>query len=280
MRWIGQRESSNVEDRRGMSFGRPAAIGGGGIVVVLLALLLGVDPRAILTGLQGTGSDVQPVDVPTSQPTDEMGKFVSTVFADLEDTWTGIFQERGEAFHSPTLVLFTDATPTQCGYGEAAMGPFYCPVDEKVYIDLAFYQELDQRFGAPGDFAQAYVLAHEVGHHVQKLLGIMDRVQRASAGLSEEDLRALSVRQELQADCLAGVWGAYAAKRNLLEPGDVEEGLQAAAAIGDDVIQRQTTGRVAPETWTHGSSAQRLKWFKRGLQSGNIDDCNTFEGNP
>jgi len=279
MRWRGQRESTNVEDRRGMSFGRPAAIGGGGIVAVLIALLLGVDPRAILTGLQGTGSDVQ-VNVPTSQPSDEMGKFVSTVFADLEDTWTRIFQERGESFRSPTLVLFTDATPSQCGFGEAAMGPFYCPLDEKVYIDLAFYQELDQRFGAPGDFAQAYVLAHEVGHHVQNLLGIMDRVQRVSAGLSEEDTRALSVRQELQADCLAGVWGAHASQRDLLEPGDVEEGLRAAAAIGDDVIQRQTTGRVAPETWTHGSSAQRLQWLRRGLESGNIDDCNTFEDNP
>jgi len=279
MRWRGERESTNVEDRRGMSFGRPAAIGGGSIVVVLLAMLLGVDPRAILTGLQGTGSDVQ-VNVPTSQPTDEMGKFVSTVFADLEDTWTGIFKEHGETFHSPTLVLFTDATPTECGYGESAMGPFYCPIDEKVYIDLGFYQELDQRFGAPGDFAEAYVLAHEVGHHVQKLLGIMDRIQRMSAGLGEEDTRALSVRQELQADCLAGVWGAYAARRGILEPGDVEEGLRAAAAIGDDVIQRQTTGRVVPETWTHGSSAQRLKWLKRGLDSGNMDDCDTFEDNP
>ena len=280
MRWRGQRESTNVEDRRGMSFGRPAAIGGGGIVAVLLALLLGVDPRAILTGLQGTGSDVQPVDVPTSQPTDEMGQFVSTVFADLEDTWSGIFQQRGGTFQSPRLVLFTDATPSACGYGEAAMGPFYCPNDEKVYIDLGFYQELDQRFGAPGDFAQAYVLAHEVGHHVQKLLGIMERIQQMSAGLSDEDMRALSVRQELQADCLAGVWGAHASERNLLEPGDVEEGLRAAAAIGDDVIQRQTQGRVVPETWTHGSSAQRLEWLKRGLQSGNIDDCNTFEDNP
>jgi uncharacterized protein len=279
MRWRGQRESTNVEDRRGISFGRPAAIGGGGIVVVLIAMLLGVDPRAILTGLQGTGSEVsQPV--PTGAPSDEMGKFVATVFGDLEDTWTGIFQENGQSFRPPTLVLFTEATPTECGYGEAAMGPFYCPLDEKVYIDLAFYQELDQRFGAPGDFAEAYVLAHEVGHHVQKLLGIMQRVQQMSEGLAEEDIRALSVRQELQADCLAGVWGAYASQHGLLEPGDVEEGLRAAASIGDDVIQRQMTGRVAPETWTHGSSAQRLKWFRRGLESGQMSECDTFGETP
>lgn len=275
MRWRGQRQSTNVEDRRGMSFGgRGAAIGGGGIVIALIAVLLGVDPRAILVGLDD-GTTPTP-EVPTSQPTDEMGQFVSTVFADLEDTWTGIFSQSGESFRAPRLVLFTEATPTECGYGQAAMGPFYCPLDEKVYIDLAFYNELDQRFGAPGDFAQAYVLAHEMGHHVQKVLGIMDRIRQMSGGLSESDTRALSVRQELQADCLAGVWGAHARDRGILEAGDMEEGLNAASAIGDDMIQRQTTGRIQPETWTHGSSAQRLEWFRRGMESGNADDCDTF----
>ena len=275
MRWRGQRQSTNVEDRRGMRLGgRGAAIGGGSIVVVLLAMLLGIDPRAIMVGLEDGSAPIP--EVPTSQPTDEMGQFVSTVFADLEDTWTGIFGQSGNSFRSPRLVLFTEATPTECGYGQAAMGPFYCPLDEKIYIDLAFYNELDQRFGAPGDFAQAYVLAHEMGHHVQKVLGIMDRIRQMSGGLSESDTRALSVRQELQADCLAGVWGAHARDRGILEAGDMEEGLNAASAIGDDMIQRQTTGRIQPETWTHGSSAQRLEWFRRGMESGNVNDCDTF----
>ncbi|HET9232577.1 MAG TPA: neutral zinc metallopeptidase, partial [Candidatus Eisenbacteria bacterium] len=183
--------------------GRGAAIGGGSIVVVLLAMLLGIDPRAIMVGLDDGTSQVP--QVPTGTPTDEQGQFMATVYADLEDTWKGIFGQSGDSFRPPTLVLFTEATPTECGYGQAAMGPFYCPLDEKIYIDLAFYDELDKRFGAPGDFAQAYVLAHEMGHHVQKVLGIMDRIRQMSGGLSESDTRALSVRQELQADCLAGV---------------------------------------------------------------------------
>ena len=276
MRWRGQRQSTNVEDRRGMSFGgRGAAIGGGSIVVVLLAMLLGIDPRAIMVGLDN-GSTPAP-DVPTSQPTDEMGQFVSTVFADLEDTWTGIFGQSGVSFRAPRLVLFTEATPTECGYGQAAMGPFYCPPDRQLYLDLAFFRDLAQRFGAPGDFAQAYVIGHEVGHHVQNLLGIADDVRGMQRRASPRDANALSVLMELQADCLAGVWAHHANRdRNLLEPGDLEEGLRAAAAVGDDTIQKRTQGRVVPESFTHGSSEQRSRWFRRGLESGNPGDCDTF----
>jgi predicted metalloprotease len=281
MRWRGQRQSTRVEDRRGIGFGRPVAFGGGGIVLLgaLLMALLGVDPRGLLEGLNGTGSyiDQQPGTETRGPISDEAGQFVSTVFADLEDTWTGIFERSGGEFTPPGLVLFSDATPSECGVGSAMMGPFYCSRDGKVYIDLSFYDDLATRFGAPGDFAQAYVLAHEVGHHVQNLLGIMEEVQRLAAESSEAEQRALSIRQELQADCLAGVWGYHASQRGLLEPGDAEEGLQAAAAIGDDRIQRQTTGRVSPESWTHGSSEQRLYWLRRGLASGQVDDCDTFQ---
>jgi predicted metalloprotease len=200
--------------------------------------------------------------------------FASKVLADTEDTWQAIFQrETGRSYPPPTLVLFSDAVDSACGMNSAAVGPFYCPADQKVYIDLAFYRDLEQRFGAPGDFAQAYVIAHEVGHHVQNVTGVFEQVRRRSTAQTANDL---SVRQELQADCYAGVWGHYAAQKQLLDPGDLEEGLNAAAAIGDDRIQRRTQGRVTPESWTHGSSQQRVEWFKRGMESGRPDACDTF----
>jgi predicted metalloprotease len=199
------------------------------------------------------------------------------VLKDTEDTWTTIFRSNGSQYEAPTLVLFSDATQTACGLGESAMGPFYCPGDRKVYLDTSFFEELDQRFGAPGDFAQAYVIAHEIGHHVQNLLGVSDRVSSARQRAGRGEANALSVRLELQADCYAGVWGHYAAQHDLLQPGDAEEGLRAAAAIGDDRLQRQTQGRVVPESFTHGSSEQRVSWLKRGLESGQIQSCDTFK---
>ena len=201
---------------------------------------------------------------------------MSVVLKDTETTWEQLFQESGESYEPPVLVLFTDATQSACGLGQAAMGPFYCPADRKVYLDLSFFRELDERFGAPGDFAQAYVVAHEIGHHVQTLTGVSARMQAARQRAGEREGNALSVRQELQADCYAGVWGHYAAQEGLLEPGDAEEGLRAAAAIGDDRLQRQSQGTVVPESFTHGSSEQRVEWLRRGLESGRVDSCNTF----
>jgi hypothetical protein len=199
------------------------------------------------------------------------------VLADTEETWGAIFQEMGQRYEPPKLVVFSGATQSACGVGQSAMGPFYCPADRDVYLDLTFFDELAQRFGAPGEFAQAYVVAHEVGHHVQTLLGLSDRVDSARRGASKADANALSVRQELQADCYAGVWGHYAARKDMVDTADVEAGLRAAAAIGDDRLQKQTQGRVVPESFTHGSSAQRVEWFRRGLQSGRVDSCNTFQ---
>jgi predicted metalloprotease len=199
------------------------------------------------------------------------------VLKDTEDTWTSIFRNGGQRYEEPTLVLFSGATNTACGLGESAMGPFYCPGDRQVYLDTSFFDELDQRFGAPGDFAQAYVIAHEIGHHVQNLLGLSERVQSARQRVGRAEGNALSVRLELQADCYAGVWGHYAAQHDLLDPGDAEEGLRAAASIGDDRLQRQGQGRVVPESFTHGSSEQRVSWLKRGLESGQIDSCDTFQ---
>jgi predicted metalloprotease len=200
------------------------------------------------------------------------------VLADTEDTWSAIFKEQGQRYEPPLLVLFSEGTQTACGVGESAMGPFYCPGDHKVYLDLTFFDELDRRFGAPGDFAQAYVVAHEVGHHVQTLMGLSDRMASARRGASQAEANAMSVRQELQADCYAGVWGHYAAgKSGLVDTADIDEGLRAAAAIGDDRLQKQTQGRVVPESFTHGSSAQRVEWFRRGLQGGRVDACNTFQ---
>jgi predicted metalloprotease len=209
--------------------------------------------------------------------TDEPAQFAATILADTEDTWGPIFAAAGRRYQAPHLVLFDGATPSVCGQGSAAMGPFYCPLDQKVYLDLRFFRELERRFAAPGDFAQAYEIAHEVGHHVQNQLGIAERVQSLRQRAGEREANALSVRMELQADCLAGVWAHNANKqRKLLEPGDVEEGLRAAAAIGDDTIQRRSQGRVVPESWTHGSSEQRVRWFRRGMESGNLNECDTF----
>ena len=277
MQWRGRGESSNVEDRRGMGVGRmglPLGGGIGGIVLLLvLSALTGTNPLELIGGVSGpveeVGSGAPPANDPQSQ-------FIRVVLGDTEETFSRVFSERGGNYEEPTLVLFTDATQSACGVGQSAMGPFYCPADRKVYLDLSFFQELDQRFGAPGDFAQAYVVAHEVGHHIQTLTGLSQRVSAARQQGGEAEANALSVRQELQADCYAGVWGNYAAQKGLLDPGDVEEGLRAAAAIGDDRLQRQTQGRIVPESFTHGSSEQRVSWLKRGLESGRLESCDTF----
>ncbi len=284
MRLEDERESENVEDRRGEGGGGGFGVGrGAGLGAIILALaasyFFGVDPTTILSLFSGAGSPVSQ-SVPARKPpaNDEMARFVSKVLADTEDTWRAIFRQAGREYQDPKLVLFTGATPTACGTGQTAMGPFYCPLDQKVYIDLAFYQDLKARYKAPGDFAQAYVIAHEVGHHVQHLLGIADKVQAARSRASETQANALSVRLELQADCLAGVWGYHADRvRNILEAGDIEEALTAASAIGDDRLQQQARGCIVPETFTHGTSAERVRWFRRGIEAGDLNRCNTFQ---
>ena len=274
MKWQGRQGSGNIEDRRGMGIGLPVGGGIGGLVLLLLfSALTGKNPLDLINS---TSSESGPVGTSGVAENDPQAQFVSVVLADTEQTWGEMFKQRGSTYQPPTLVLFTEGTQTGCGVGQSAMGPFYCPNDRKVYLDLSFFRDLDQRFGAPGDFAQAYVVAHEVGHHVQTLLGLSSRVNAARQSGSERDSNALSVRVELQADCYAGVWGHYAAQRGLLEPGDADEGLRAAAAIGDDRLQREAQGRVVPESFTHGSSADRTRWLRRGLDSGNIDACNTF----
>lgn len=275
MRWEGRQGSSNVEDRRGMGMGLPIGGGIGGLVLLLLfSALTGTNPIDLLNS--SSGSEPGAVGTSGVPDNDPQAKFVSVVLKDTEDTWSDVFRSHGTSYEPPTLVLFTDATQTGCGVGQAVMGPFYCPVDRKVYLDLSFFRELADRFGAPGDFAQAYVVAHEVGHHVQVLTGLSDRVTTARERGGERESNALSVRQELQADCYAGVWGHYASTRGLLEPGDAEEGLRAAAAIGDDTLQRRGQGRVVPESFTHGSSEQRVRWLRTGLESGKMESCNTF----
>ena len=284
MRLDDERESGNVEDRRGEGgrggFGVGKGIGLGTVILALAAsYFLGIDPSVMLGLFTGGGAPVTQ-SVPAHKPpaNDEMARFVSKVLADTEDTWRGIFRQSGRQYQDPKLVLFTGATPTACGTGQTAMGPFYCPEDQKVYIDLAFYQDLKARFKAPGDFAQAYVIAHEVGHHVQHLLGVADKVQAARSRASDAQANALSVRLELQADCLAGIWGYHADRaRNVLEAGDIEEALTAASAIGDDRIQERTRGYAVPDSFTHGTAAQRVRWFKRGIESGDLGQCNTFE---
>ncbi len=330
VRWRGRRQSDNIEDRRGQSrrgfpfpfppgqsgrgmriplprgrAGRGSGIGIVGILVILgLMLLLGVDPRAILTGggpepqtnrdtvsfpdldipgLPGSdGTDALPRrQLPEpgrgARSDDDLARFVGVILADTEDVWRKAFQSFGQKYREPTLVLFSGYTRTRCGAGMAAMGPFYCPLDQTVYIDLSFYRQLREQFGAPGDFAQAYVIAHEVGHHVQTLLGIAEKVQRAQQGVGGRQANALQVRMELQADCLAGVWANRIDRdKSILEEGDIEEGLRAASAIGDDTIQRRTQGRVVPDAFTHGTSEQRMRWFRRGLESGQLQACDTF----
>jgi predicted metalloprotease len=278
MRWRGERQSENIEDRRGMSRGGIAIGGGlGSIVILIIALLLGADPRQLIQ--QG------PVDDPgagsqTSRSTnpeeDELKQFTSVVLASTEDVWSDIFRQAGANYRKPTLVLFTDEVSSACGQAGASVGPFYCPEDEKLYLDFAFFRDLQSRFRAPGDFAQAYVVAHEVGHHVQRLLGTMDRVNAAQRQRGEAEANDLSVRLELQADFLAGVWAHYAQQKGLLEQGDVEEALGAASAVGDDRLQRESQGYIVPDSFTHGSSEQRIRWFRRGLETGDIRQGDTF----
>lgn len=268
--------------RGNVRMGRGAGMGGLGIIVfIVIALLLGVDPSVLFEGvpLEGpTSSSQRPSQVPRSPQEEELKEFVSVVLADTEDTWRELFRQMNGTYSEPTLVLFSGSVSSACGFAQAAVGPFYCPGDQKVYIDLSFYEDLKNRFQAPGDFAQAYVIAHEIGHHVQTLLGVSADVQRRRRQLSQSQANALSVRQELQADCFAGVWAYHAqASRNILEAGDIEEGLNAASAIGDDRLQRQSRGYVSPESFTHGTSAQRVRWFKRGFENGRLDLCNTFE---
>lgn len=284
MRTDNERESDNVEDRRGVggggfTVGGGRGLGVGTIVVALVASwVLGVNPITMLNLLSGSGAP-QTQSAPAHQPpaNDVDARFVSVVLADTEDVWQDIFKQAGGQYRNPKLVLFSGQTPTACGTGQAALGPFYCPGDQKVYIDLAFYQQLRDRFKAPGDFAQAYVIAHEVGHHVQNLLGTSGKVDAMRGRVSEAQQNQLSVKLELQADCYAGVWANHAQKmRNIIEAGDIEEAMTAAAAVGDDSIQMATRGTVVPESFTHGSAAQRTRWFNTGIQSGDLNQCNTF----
>jgi uncharacterized protein len=321
MRWRGQRESENVEDRRddGGGFGFPFPGGGGmrfpsggsggagggigiiGILIILgLMFFFGIDPRVILQsgGPGGDASGIPDIHLPQQRPDrtnfpapqqgpqvqrpkssseDDLKQFVSVVLADTEDVWGSVFKQYGQTYRDPKLVLFSGGVRSACGMGMSAMGPFYCPEDEKVYIDLSFYRQLKDRFGAPGDAAQAYVIAHEVGHHVQKLLGIMDQVEAARQRIGQRQGNALQVRVELQADCFAGVWANKAQEaKNIFDPSDIDDALRAASAIGDDRIQKQTQGYVVPDAFTHGSSEQRVRWFKRGFQSGDLNQCDTF----
>ncbi|RLM13630.1 hypothetical protein BIY27_10205 [Gibbsiella quercinecans] len=286
MRWQGRRESDNVEDRRGQSSG----IGGGGgglrvpvggkgglviLVVVLVAGYYGIDLTPLLNGGDVTTTQSQQ-STSIGPKDDELAKFTSVVLASTEDNWKEVFQKMGKTYQPPKLVMYRGATRTNCGTGQAAMGPFYCPADSTVYIDLSFYQDMKNKLGAGGDFAQAYVVAHEVGHHVQNLLGIERQVRQEQQGASQAEVNRLSVKMELQADCFAGVWGQYAEKQQMLEEGDLQEALNAAQAIGDDRLQQQSQGRVVPDSFTHGTSQQRYTWFKRGFDSGDPGQCNTF----
>ncbi|MBD2340178.1 neutral zinc metallopeptidase [Calothrix sp. FACHB-156] len=280
MRWEFGRRSTNVEDRRGTRISAPVVGGGiGAVILSVIVALLGGDPSVIWEQTQ------QPSDRPNSQSpqtqssanSDRMADFVSVVLADTEDTWSSLFQQQGKTYREPTLVLYSDAVKSACGFTRSAVGPFYCPSDQKLYIDLSFYEDLKKRYQAPGDFAQAYVVAHEVGHHVQNLMGISQQVQSLQRQADQVEANQLSVRQELQADCFAGVWAYHADRsRQILETGDIEEALNAASSIGDDRLQSQAKGYVIPESFTHGSSAQRVRWFKRGIQTGNPEQCNTF----
>ncbi|HEY1404746.1 MAG TPA: neutral zinc metallopeptidase [Pyrinomonadaceae bacterium] len=277
MRWRGRRESANVEDRRGVSRGGMAVGGGlGTIVLVVLALLFGADPRELLDQGQGNPAQGTQTTRQVNPQEDELKRFSSVVLAETEDVWNTLFQQAGRRYREPTLSLFTGQTRSACGVAGASVGPFYCSGDEKVYIDLSFYRDMKTKLGAPGDFAQAYVIAHEVGHHVQHLLGTMEQVDARRGRMSEAEANRLSVMLELQADFYAGVWAHYAARRGIIEPGDIEEALGAASAIGDDRLQRQGQGYVVPDSFTHGSSEQRVRWFRRGFETGDIRQGDTF----
>jgi predicted metalloprotease len=282
MRLEGRAESTNVEDRRGQKMrGGPAGVGCGGLLLVLLlSYFTGQDPRTFLQLLGAMQQDAPASQAPAEAgaPRDQLGKFAALVLKDTEDTWRGIFAQTSQAYEEPPLVLFNGRVRSGCGAASSAMGPFYCPADHKVYLDPVFFDQLSQRFGAPGDFAQAYVIAHEVGHHVQNLLGVSDKVTAAQQNGSEAQANALSVRLELQADCFAGVWGHHANRdRKIIDPGDFEEGMRAAASIGDDSIQEMTEGSVHPESWTHGSGEQRQFWLRRGITTGDPNQCDTFK---
>jgi predicted metalloprotease len=276
MRWLGRQGSGNVDDRRGMGGGGKIALGGGaGVIILIISLLMGQNPLEYING--GDGSQLQQQQ-PISEEENQQAEFVKVVLKDTEDVWNKLFQERGEAYQEPVMVLFSGMDQSGCGTASAAMGPFYCPADSKVYIDLSFYDDLQSRFGAPGDFAMAYVVAHEVGHHVQHLWGITDKVHSLRERLSEEENNKLSVKMELQADFLAGVWAHHADQlNNILEPGDIEEALTAANAIGDDRLQKKSQGYVVPDAFTHGTSEQRMFWFKKGFETGDIEQGDTFE---
>ena len=302
MDWKGRRQSDNIEDERGSSpmsggggggFRFPGGgIGGGGlsfrtiivlIVIFLILRAMGVDVIGLLQQsgmLEGGGSGYQQSTSNSSgggQPAnDEMKQFVATVLADTEDTWTGIFKSMGQTYTDPKLVLFSGSFPSACGQASAATGPFYCPSDQKVYLDMAFFQQMKDQFGASGDFAQAYVIAHEIGHHVQDLLGILPKFNQARRNMSEVDANKMSVRIELQADCFAGIWGKFTQQKGILQTGDLEEALNAAQQIGDDTLQKRTQGYVVPDSFNHGTSAQRVKWFKQGFDSGKLSDCDTL----
>ncbi len=284
MRWREGRRSEYVEDRRGSGGGGMGGggfkLGLGGLVLAAAAYFLGVDPRlimGIMQATQGNGTTLESAPVETSHPDDEAGDFSSAILASTEDVWSEIFAAAGARYSPPRLVLYPGGTRSGCGLASAEAGPFYCPADQRVYIDLAFFDELEQRFKAPGEFARAYVIAHEVGHHVQTLTGISDKVRAAQERGSKEQQNALQVRMELQADCYAGIWAQHSeSAHKWLDSGDIESGLAAAAAVGDDMIQRRTQGHVVPDSFTHGSAAQRQRWFSRGLASGQVRDCDTF----
>ncbi|MEN8108217.1 MAG: neutral zinc metallopeptidase [Pseudomonadota bacterium] len=279
MRWRHGRRSSNIDDRRGKRLRGGAFKGGIGAIVIALALayFLGIDPQVLLQLQQGSGPAISQEEYSPSPEEQQLADFVSVVLADTEDTWNAIFSNSGKNYREPVLVMFTGSVQSACGMASAAIGPFYCPADNKVYIDLSFFDDLKRRHGAPGDFAQAYVIAHEVGHHVQNLLGISGKVRSAQHGLGKVESNELSVQLELQADCFAGLWGNHADRsRQVLEQGDIEEALNAASAIGDDRLQQEAQGYVVPDSFTHGTSGQRVRWFRKGIESGDINACNTF----
>jgi uncharacterized protein len=279
MRWQGSRKSGNIQDYRGVRFGGAGLGIGGTLIAIAAAYFFGIDPRTILGITEAVSTGTQSGQPVEGVPQDAQGQFIAAVLGETEDTWGQIFRAKGAQYQGPTVALFSGQVRSACGFATAASGPFYCPSDRKVYLDLAFFDELKTKFQAPGDFAQAYVLAHEVGHHVQNLLGTEAKIRQAQQGASEREANRLQVGMELQADCYAGVWARNAdATRHILEQGDVDEALQAASSVGDDTIQKRTQGRVVPDSFTHGTAEQRSSWFKRGLTQGTLESCDTFSG--